>query len=131
MLPVVYAANKKAWMTSDIFQQYVSKWNNELRRKNKKILLLVDNCLTNITNLTNIKLMFLPPNATSVLQPMDMGFKVYFRRFLVLQLIDRRERGLHDIVSLLDSISLMKDAWDTFTPATVIDCFRKSGLSSG
>jgi hypothetical protein len=25
----------------------------------------------------------------------------------------------------------MKDAWDTVTPATVINCFRKSGLSSG
>jgi hypothetical protein len=78
---------------------------------------------------------FLPPNASSVLQPMDMGIikslKGYFRRFLVLQLIDRRERVLHDNVSLLDSIRLMKDAWDTVTPATVIDCFRKSGLSSG
>jgi hypothetical protein len=78
---------------------------------------------------------FLPPNATSVLQPMDMGiiqsFKGYFRRFLVLQLIDRRERGLHDNVSLLDSIRFTKDAWDTVTPATVINCFQKSGLSSG
>jgi hypothetical protein len=25
----------------------------------------------------------------------------------------------------------MKDAWDTVTPATVINCFRNSGLSSG
>jgi hypothetical protein len=25
----------------------------------------------------------------------------------------------------------MKDAWDTVTPATVINCFRKSILSSG
>jgi hypothetical protein len=59
------------------------------------------------------------------------SFKGYFRRFLVLQLIDRRERGLHDNVSLLDSIRLLKDAWDTVTPATVINCFLKSGLSSG
>jgi hypothetical protein len=78
---------------------------------------------------------FLPANATSVLQPMDMGiiksFKGYFRQFLILQLIDRRERGLHDNVSLLDSIRLMKDAWDTVTLSMVINCFRKSGLSSG
>jgi hypothetical protein len=32
-LPVEYAANKKAWMTSDIFQQYISKRNTELRQK--------------------------------------------------------------------------------------------------
>jgi hypothetical protein len=102
-----------------------------------KILLLVDNCPAHphIQDLSNTKLVFLPPNATSVLQPMDMGItkslKGYFRRFLVLQLIDRRERGLHDNVSLLDSIRLMEDAWNTVTPATVINCFRKSGLPSG
>jgi hypothetical protein len=81
-------------MTSKIFQQYVSKWNNGLRRKNWKILLLVGNCPVHphIQDLSNIKLVFLPPNTTTVLQPMDMGiiksFKGYFRRFLVLQLID-------------------------------------------
>jgi hypothetical protein len=82
-----------------------------------------------------MKLVFLPPNVTSVFQPMDMGiiksFKGYFRRFLVHQLIDRRERELRDNVSLLDSIRLMKDALNTVTPATVINCFQKSGLSSG
>jgi hypothetical protein len=109
----------------------------QIKAKNRKILLLVDNCPAHphIQDLSNIKLVFLPPNATSVLQPVDMGiiksFKGCFRRFLVLQLIDRRERGLHDNVSLLDSTRLMKDAWDTVTPATVINCFRKSGLSSG
>jgi hypothetical protein len=97
----------------------VRKWNNELRRNNRKILLLVGNCPAHphIQELSNIKLVFLPPTATYVLQPMDMGiiksFKGYFRRFLVLQLTDRRKLGLHDIVSLLDSIRLMKDAWDT------------------
>jgi hypothetical protein len=100
------------------------------------MLLLVDNCPAqpHIQDVTNIKPVFLTSNATSVLQTMDMGiikrFKGYFRRFVVLQLIDRRERGLHNSVSLLDSIRLMKDAWDTITPATVINCFRESGLSS-
>jgi hypothetical protein len=34
-LQVEYAAIKKTRMTSDIFKQYVSKWNNELRRENR------------------------------------------------------------------------------------------------
>jgi hypothetical protein len=101
------------------------------------MLLLVDNCPAQprIQDLSDIKLEFLSHNATSVLQPMAMGvirsFKVYYSRFLLLQFIDRRKRGLHDNVSLLDSIRLMKDAWTTVTPATVINCFRESGLSSG
>jgi hypothetical protein len=86
----------------------IRKWKNELRRKHRRILLLADNCPAHphIQDLSDIKLVFLQPDTTSVLQPMDMGiirsFKGYFRRFLVLQLIDRRERGLHDSVSLLD-----------------------------
>jgi hypothetical protein len=55
---------------------------------------------------------------SAILQSMDMGiiksFKGYFRRFLVLQMIDRRERGLHDTVSLLDTICLIKYEWDTY-----------------
>jgi hypothetical protein len=53
-------------MTSDTFQQYVSKWNNELRQKNMTILLPVYNCPAHphIQDLSNIKLVFLPPNAT-------------------------------------------------------------------
>jgi hypothetical protein len=65
---------------------------------------------------------------------MDMGviksFKGCFRRFLLLQLIDRRERGLDDKVSILDAIYLMKDVWDTVTPAVVSNCFRRAGLLS-
>jgi hypothetical protein len=113
----------------------IRKWKNELRRKHRRILLLADNCPAHphIQDLSNIKLVFLHPDTTSVLQPMGIirSFRGYFRRFLVLQLIDRRERGLHDNVSLLDSFRLMKGACDTVTPATVMNCFRKSGLSSG
>jgi hypothetical protein len=44
------------------------------------------------------------------------------------------EKGLLTAVHdkyLMYSVRLMKDAWDIVTPATVINCFRKSGLSSG
>lgn len=65
---------------------------------------------------------------------MDMGviknFKDYFRRYLVLQLIDRRERGLDDKITVLDAIHLMKDAWDTVKPTTIENCFKKSNLVS-
>jgi hypothetical protein len=34
-------------------------------------------------------------------------------------------------MSILDTIYLMKDAWDTVTPAAVSNCFQKAGLLSG
>lgn len=92
-LPVDYHANKKSWMTSEIFEQTIRKWDKELLRKQKKILLVVDNCPAHPTleNLKSIKLVFLPPNCTSVLQPMDQGIirslKCYYRKFLLEKII--------------------------------------------
>lgn len=67
-LPVDYSANKNAWMTLEIFSQWLIKWDNELRRN---ILLLVDNCTAHSVslNLKNIKLVFLPANITFIIQP--------------------------------------------------------------
>lgn len=74
-LPVKYENNRKAWMTSDLFEKILHSWDAELRIKGKKILLLVDNCPAHpdVPNLNCIKLVFLPPNTTSVLQPLDQG----------------------------------------------------------
>lgn len=135
-LPVEYTANKKAWMTSTIFEEEIRKWDNKLRRSNRKILLLVDNCPAHpeLPNLTNITLVFLPANATSVLQPMDQGiirsFKNYYRRLLVLQLIDRMEKKQDTKISVLDAIRIMSDAWNNVTPTTIQNCYKKAALVS-
>ena len=38
-----YRANKKAWMTSQIFTEWLAAWDLYLTKVNLKILLLVDN----------------------------------------------------------------------------------------
>ncbi|XP_028177561.1 tigger transposable element-derived protein 4-like [Ostrinia furnacalis] len=71
----------------------VRNWDAELKANNKKVLLLVDNCPAHpaVTNLKCIKLVFLPPNVTSVLQLMNQGvircLKSHYRRLQVLKLI--------------------------------------------
>lgn len=135
-LPVNYTANEKAWMTSDIFRTYISEWNKELHRKNRNILLLIGNCPAHpvIDNLSNIKLVFLPPNMPSILQPMYMGviksLKGFYKRFIVLHLISQRERNLSESVSVLDAINLLTDAWNQVTPKTISNCFIKSKLNN-
>ena len=75
-LPVVWRANEKAWMTLNLFQEWLSSYNHRLLHENRRILLFVDNSSThNITNssdLKNVELIFLPPNTTSLLQPLDL-----------------------------------------------------------
>lgn len=58
-LPVTYKPNKKAWMTCNIFEEHIGPWDKNLQNKNRKILLLVDNCpvhpeLKNLTKIKNI-----------------------------------------------------------------------------
>lgn len=138
-LPVDYDHSRKAWMTSDIFTKFISKWEKQLRRENRRILLLIDNCSAHpeITGLTNIRIEFLLPNATSVIQPMDQGvirsFKCHFRKQLILMLLDRRDkRGTtsNANINVLEAIRLMNDAWENVTSTCITKCYRKAGLDS-
>jgi len=100
-LPVNYTINKNAWMTQEIFSQWLIKWDNELYRKN---VLLVDNCTAhNVSlNLKNIKLVFLPANITSLIQSCDQGIihtlKAYYR-------IKMRKRVITLIYEMFESES--------------------------
>ena len=82
-LPVNYYANKAAWITSTIFNDWLSKWSRQLKRN---ILLLIDNCTAHVKTvpLKHIKIIFLSANTTSLLQSYDQEviqtLKVYYRK---------------------------------------------------
>ena len=62
-------------MDSQIFEEWVRKLDRTFRMEGRKIALLIDNCPAHpcVSDLTNVQLVPLPPNTTSVLQPMDQG----------------------------------------------------------
>ncbi|CAE1257189.1 unnamed protein product [Acanthosepion pharaonis] len=79
-------------MTSQLFTDDMKTLDRKMiAQKSKKIILFLDNAtchnLLPGTNLSNIKLSFMPPNTTSLIQPLDQGiirsFKAYYRRELV------------------------------------------------
>lgn len=138
-IPVGYYSNRRAWMTSEIFINWVRDWDAELKKQKKMILLLVDNCPAHptISNLTNITLVFLPPNTTSVLQPMDQGIirviKSTFRKNLVLKTIsnmDENKDENYPKITILDAILMINDAWQQLSPLTIANCFKHSGLAN-
>ena len=50
-MPVVeYYYNKKAWMTSVIFLQFIEKLERKMHRQKRKIILLVDNAPSHSVN---------------------------------------------------------------------------------
>ena len=87
-LPLPYEHNTKAWMTSTIFEKWVKKLDLQMRKRERKIALVLDNCTAHpsVSSLTNVKLVFLPPNTTAKTQPMDAGvircFKAHYRKNL-------------------------------------------------
>ena len=82
--PWQYRSQRKNWMTGDLFGKWMRKFDSSFRAQDRKVVLLIDNCPAHpeIKNLTNINLIFLPPNMTSVLQPMDQAH--YQRRSALL-----------------------------------------------
>lgn len=69
-------------MTAKICKDWLNNWDIEL---NRNLLLLIENYPTHIIdmNLKHIKVVFLPTNINSVIQPCDQGiirtFKAYYR----------------------------------------------------
>ncbi|CAG4979710.1 unnamed protein product [Colias eurytheme] len=134
-LPVTYEHNVKSWMTSEIFERWLRNWDAELKANNKKVLLLVDNCPAHpaVTNLKCIKLVFLPPNVTSVLQPMDQGvircLKSHYRRLQVLKLIQSIDSNNQNSFTVLDAILMISEAWEKVSQKTIANCFGHAGFN--
>ena len=84
-LPVKYYSNRKAWMTRQIFNDWISDVIRKMKRKNRKILLFIDNASSHVDQVfSHVKVKFFPPNTTSHTQPMDQGIiqaaKLKFRK---------------------------------------------------
>lgn len=138
-LPVDYKSNKRAWMTSKLFEEWLDKLNQSMQRQGRSILLFVDNCSAHPDVLrSNVKLVFLPPNTTSKLQPCDAGIiqamKLVYRKQLlrrILSLMDDASSatGISKAVNILDAILWLKCAWDAVSSVTIQKCFSKCGFN--
>lgn len=134
-LPVNYKSNSRAWMTSEIFTNELREWNDELHRKKRRILLLIDNCPAHpdVKNLDCIKLVFMPPNTSSKLQPMDQGIihslKSNYRRLLLAKMVNSIDADNEKFsINLLDALNLLHMAWQMVTRQTIVNCFRHGGF---
>lgn len=75
--------------------------------------MLFDNCPAHLEqkNLANIKLVFLLPNMTSILQPMDQevikNLKLRYRKTLIICLIDCLDGGQQFTIIVYNAINLI------------------------
>lgn len=139
-LPVIWKSNTKSWMTSEIMNEWLENFDRKMGVQKRKILLFLDNASSHPKNnvYQNIKIHFLPPNCTSISQPLDQGvikiFKSNYRNLILKHLLVNIEMAdsSHDLmkrINLLDAVYFTKKAWDQVTPQTVQNCFRKAGFT--
>ena len=136
-----YFSQKKVWMTGEILDQVLSKLNRTLRISGRSVLLLMDNAGCHPEELqhkyTNIKIVFLPANTTSVLQPLDLGIiknsKLWYRKLLfrhVLAKIEECTTGskVTKSLAILHAIRWVTEAWMQVTSDTIKKCFQNAGI---
>ena len=129
-----YRSQKKSWMDSILFEEWVREVDRRFTKEGRKIALLVDNCPVHpsIDNLVSTELIFLPLNTTSKLQPMDQGtirsLKAHYKTMSIKKLIEaiEKKKPLPEF-SILDVMQML--AWGKFTTKTVGNCFEKAGIS--
>lgn len=134
--PVEYESNNKAWMTGEIFERWLFKINKKFRNQNRRIVLFIDNCTAHntIRVMENVKVVFFPPNMTSVVQPMDQGviknFKHFYRRLVVQNILSGAYLDEHEKIkiNILQAARMCNSAWDQVTQKTIANCFRKGGF---
>ena len=120
-----------------IFEEWVRKLERRFQMEGRKIALLIDNCPAHpsVSDLTNVQLVFLPPNTTSVLQPMDQGvirsLKAHYRGRIVRRLCRALDKAKAlPKISILQAMKILVSSWEAVSEQTIVNYFRKAGITS-
>lgn len=145
-LPIVYKNQKNAWMDKELFADWFKTvFIPEIKKRQmqhgqrEKTLLLLDNATSHFISDTSneedqfIIILFLPPNVTSLIQPMDQGviesFKRRYRKDLIRKFLFGKENEdvieLHKKLNLKDCSYLIASAWSSITNITLERAWRK------
>jgi hypothetical protein len=138
---ISYKSNKKAWMTSYLFEEWLRAFDRKMKRQDRHVLLFLDNAPSHPTfQLENVKLKFFPPNTTSHCQPMDQGIiqtvKAKYRKRQLEYLCCEMERRpslcgseLLKTISVMDAMLWVIKAWKEVQLSTITKCFVKGGFA--
>ena len=128
-------------MTAYLFTDWIRTVNRTMRRQRRNILMFLDNASSHSEDvrLSNVTLKFLPPNTTSVLQPLDQGiiraFKARYRKLMITSLLTKIDNSdsateLCRQISVLDAIHWITRAWNDTKDTTIVKCFNLAGFTT-
>ena len=103
-----YFSNPKSWMTSEVMEAVLARFNRKLVLEDRKFILFLDNATCHpeymIRQFSQIKIVFLPKNTTSTLQPLDAGITQNFK------------------------VVWIQEVWKEVSNSTIKNCFEKCGI---
>lgn len=136
-LPVKYVANSKAWMSRAIFTTWLEEFDSDMRRQKRNVCLLLDNCTAHYVpavELTNVELRYFPPNATSVVQPLDQGIinsvKCAYKRRVVERVLLNLDLKRDTKIDVFMAVEMVAAAWRATRQSVIVNCFRNSGFGT-
>ena len=135
---VHYFSNPKFWMTPEVMEAVLARFNRKLVFEDGKVTLFLDNTTCHpesmIGQFSQIKIIFLLKNTTSRLQPLNAGiiqnFKVKYQKRLVKYVLAKIQedvsatqivKGVHVLVA----IRLLQEARKEVTNLTIKNCSEK------
>ena len=137
-MSVDWYASKNAWMTGGIHHQIMSKLNNEMRLSNHHILYVCDNASSHqVREYSHIKFLMLPPNATSIMQPLDQGINLSAKRRYKKKLAERylacveNNKDANSLLKPLDIVqatNMIAASWRETSSTIIQNCFCKAGF---
>lgn len=131
-LGLKYTSSKNGWMNSSIFEEYCNLINDQMKSKNKNILMLMDNFSAHVNlKLSNITFEYIPKNTTALIQPLDQGiisnFKTYYRKNFLNSIVTILPSGIefkYDSYNLKNALENISASWQSVKNTTISNCFN-------
>ncbi|NXU90857.1 TIGD4 protein, partial [Xiphorhynchus elegans] len=132
-LPVDYEANDKAWVTSEVFEQWMHKLDGRFQAQQRRVVILVDPlpAHTEVKNLKSVKLVFFPPDSSPCIamkQGIIRSLKVKYRHCLIKRFVDCVEGNKEFMLTLLDAIEMLHLCWKEVTPEAIVKSYNGAGF---
>ena len=125
-------------MTGGIHHRIMTKFNNQMRKAGHHVLYVCDNASSHqVQEYSHIKFLMLPPNATSIVQPLDQGIIRSVKRRYKKKLAERylvsveNNKDANTIIKQLDiaaATNMVHNAWKETSSTIIQNCFRKAGF---
>lgn len=151
--PMTWRANKKAWMTGKIWIEYLTWFAKEIRaRHTREVLLFVDSFSSHCSGLSQllsadnelpendralrqVRVEFLPKNATSLYQPCDQGIianlKTLYKKEWLTSMVASTLANKDPLKEMtqLQAVRWINSIWKrTVKPETINNCWVKSRI---